>query len=735
MAFENTRKWNAFWIGTDRVMIDWRQPVLPAPFFRKEFVAEETENIQLCVCGLGYHEVLINGKRVSDGELMPTPTNFDRHAGYLVFDVSASLQKGKNTIGIVLGNGLFNCHTPEVWHFDKATWRNYPQAILELTCGGKTLLRSDNTWKYTYDGPITFDGLRNGEVYDARKEMPGWAENGFDDSNWQNAVVVPGPGGVLFEQTSPLCRVKGLFPMKEISPGVYDCAQNIAGRAEITVRGDAGAEIILKYSDVLDDDGKPDQKHIGMMIQQGEFQTEHYTLKGENSEVWHSRFTYHGFRYVSVEISGNAEVVSMTAQLIHSDIAEVGGFSCSDEIINKLEDCTKWSYKNNMVGIPTDCPHREKNGWINDHQLAAATGLFKYDSKELYREWLGTIRDCQRPNGHIPGMAPTSGWGYNWGSGPLFGAALMGIPREVYIFRGDDTLMRENYEAARKDLEFCASIAQGNIVRFGLGDWHHFPVLRSVVDPAFITTGWYYRNLKIFGDTAALFGNSDDVKWSCEKAEEVRSSFLKEYGNGNGSFANDEKSALASAVGFGLCPENEVRQTVDKLNAVMLKDDCLADFGIVGAKFVPRVLAEHGYADTAFRIFRQESFPGWAKWVLDGETTLLEDFPARESHNHIMYGDISAWFMQYAAGIVPSFDRPGFNEVVLKPCFAAGLDNVNAWYDTIHGRISVNWQRSGDTVTVSAVIPDGIPGKLIRPDGSETPFANNIVQQIPLPAK
>ena len=728
MSFNDTRKWNAFWIGTNQIMIDWRAPVLPAPCFRKEFMLEQSENVRLYVCGLGYHEVWINGKRVSDGELMPTPTNFDRHAGYLVFDISAYLKAGKNTIGVILGNGLFNCHTPEVWHFDKATWRNYPQLILELTSGEKTILASDNTWKYTYDGPITFDGLRNGEVYDARKEMPGWAENGFDDTAWQNAVVAPGPGGSLFEQTSPLCRVKGLFPMKEIAPGLYDCGQNIAGRAELAVQGEAGAEIILKYSDVLDENGALDQKHISIMVQQGEFQTEHYTLKGEGVEVWHSRFTYHGFRYVSVEISGKAEVFSLTAQLIYSDFAEVGDFSCSDEIINKLEACTKWSYKNNMVGIPTDCPHREKNGWINDHQLATATGLFNYDSKELYREWLGTVRDCQRPNGHIPGMAPTSGWGYNWGSGALFGAALMGIPREVYIFRGDDTLMRENYEAARKDLEFCESMAQGNIVRFGLGDWKHARGDDKAVDPAFITTGWYYRNLKIFGDAAKLFGREDDAKWSCEKAAEVRDSFLKEYSNGNGSFAKDEKSALASAIGFGLCPENEIRQTVEKLNTAMLSDGCRADFGIVGAKFVPRVLAEHGYADTALQIFRQENYPGWAKWVLDGETTLIEDFPGKESHNHIMYGDISAWFMQYAAGIEPSFDRPGFKEVVLKPCFVSAFDHVNAWYDTIYGRINIRWERTADGIAFTAGIPAGIPGKLILPDGRLIPFENTVDQ-------
>ena len=229
-------------------------------------------------------------------------------------------------------------------------------------------------------------------------------------------------------------------------------------------------------------------------------------------------------------------------------------------------------------------------------------------------------------------------------------------------------------------------------------------------------------------DAAKLFGREDDARWSYEKAAEVRDSFLKEYSNGNGSFAKDEKSALASAIGFGLCPENEIRQTVEKLNTAMISDGCRADFGIVGAKFVPRVLAEHGYADTALQIFRQENYPGWAKWVLDGETTLIEDFPGKESHNHIMYGDISAWFMQYAAGIEPSFDRPGFREVVLKPCFVSAFDHVDAWYDTIYGRINVRWKRTAAGIAFTADIPAGIPGKLILPDGRMIPFENTIDQ-------
>ena len=327
-------------------------------------------------------------------------------------------------------------------------------------------------------------------------------------------------------------------------------------------------------------------------------------------------------------------------------------------------------------------------------------------------------------------MAPTSGWGYNWGSGPLFGAALMGIPRDIYIFRGDDSLMRENYEAARKDLEFTASVAQGNIVHYGLGDWKHPFYEKRAVDPAFMNTGWFYRNLKIFSEAAEHFGKLDDAKWSAEKAAEVYDAFHGKFNNGGGSFAKDEKSALAAAIGFGLCPEKDILPAVEKLNASMLEDGCIADFGIVGAKFIPRVLTQYGYGDTALRIFTQEQAPGWARWVLNGETTLLESFIEDESHNHIMFGDLSAWLMEYVAGIKPAFDRPGFREVVLQPCFVTGLEHAAAWYDSIYGRINAKWERTSAGITFTATLPEGVPGKLILPDGKEIAFTDTLTEQI-----
>ncbi len=725
MSFSDTRCWNAFWISFGENMVDWRAKIFPAPCFRKEFETAAPGEYRLYISGLGFYEAYINGHRVGDGEFAPAPTNYDRHTGYLVHDVSGYLKTGKNTIAVMLGNGPYNCHTADAWHLDKATWRDYPKLIAEITCGGKSIVASDDTWRVTTSGPVTFDGFRNGEFYDARLEMTGWTDNGFDDSGWKQAEIVPGPGGILFEQTAPPCRIKKLFAMREIQPGLWDSGQNIAGRAEITVQGKPGSTVKLQYGDVLNPDGSLHLDDIGRFCFSGEFQTEKYTLKGDDTEVWHSRFTYHGFRYVTAEITGEAKIISLTAQAIHSDLTEIGGFTSSHPDINALEHCTYWSFVNNFVGIPTDCPHREKNGWVNDTQLASDTGLFHFDLTGGYREWLGSLRDSQRPSGQCPGMTPTSGWGYNWGSGPLFDTALMSIPRRIYMYRGDSSAMRENYEAFKLNMEFAAGMAKDNIYKSGLGDWMHYRPERAV-PPELVNTGWYYYDLSILADAAELFNFRDDALRYREKARLVAEAFNARFANGNGSFANDEKTALAVAAGFGLCSGNEAKLAAARLEQQVRNDAYIADFGIVGAKLVPRVLAEFGYAETGFNIFTQDKYPGWCKWVRDGETTLLEDFAGTSSHNHIMYGDISAWMMQYAGGLEPDFSRPGFREVVLKFRNILSLSSMHTWYDSIYGRIETEWKRSAGGVHFTARIPDGIPGKVEFPDGSEIAFCNSI---------
>ena len=407
-----------------------------APYFRCEFDAETVAGATLAICGLGWYEVCLNGRKVGDHVLDPIVTNYDLRARYVVYDVAAYLKPGRNTVGVVLGTGWYDHVDADVWNFDHAAWRDRCKFALHLRCGGAELVSGEPAgWRCTTAGPITFNSLRNGEYYDARLEMAGWAENGFDDSTWQVPVPLAPPGGVLEEQTSPPCRVMRVIrpvALKRLSPtrAVADFGVNLSGWCRIRVRGKAGDTVELRYGERLFPDGRVDKEHIGKFVLSGENQCDRYTLRGDGVEEWAPRFTFHGFQYC--QIDGEPELESVTAEFVHTSFADAGNFESPDAELNALQRAVQESYRGNFVGIPFDCPHREKNGWTGDTQLAAETGLCNFDAASSLEQWLDTLADCQRPSGQLPGIAPACGWGYNWGSGPAWDAAFFVIPELIY---------------------------------------------------------------------------------------------------------------------------------------------------------------------------------------------------------------------------------------------------------------------------------------------------------------
>ncbi len=706
------------WIGrSDATLRNWKAEVLPAPMFRREFtLTAEVKTACLKICGLGYYELHLNGARVGDHVLDPIVTKYDRLARYVSYDVANGLQAGENAVGVMLGNGWYNCFTADAWHFDKASWRDYPKLWMELTIelvnGQFVSLRSDKNWKIG-ESPIRFDGLRNGETYDAREEQPGWDLPGFDDSDWAPAGIVPGPGGILEEQTSPPCKVMDTLTPKSIQKirsgvFVYDIGQNIAGWAQLRVwDGDPGTEIVLRYGEKLKDNGEVEQSNINSFIRSGECQTDRYIMKGTGEEVWEPRFTYHGFRYVQVEgLPAAATLNHLRARVVRTAFDKIGTFNCSNEDVNSLQRVTEWSYIGNFVGIPTDCPHREKNGWTGDAQLAAETGLMNYDVAGSYTQWLDTMACCQRPNGQFPGIVPSSGWGYNWGSGPAWDAAFLLIPWYIYLYTGNSCVIERHYDAARRYLDFCNSMATDHILSFGLGDW--CPVEPERMPPAPLTsTAYYYVFAKTLSAFARITGNKEDFSGYEHLASSVRAAFNREFYRGNGVYDRGQMTALGCALYQGLVEETEREAVAQKLLHEVEVRGCKVDFGILGAKYVPRALADHGFVDVAYRLITQPEFPGWMHWLLNGATTFRESWGDTNSRNHIMFGDISAWFYNYLGGINPDPDRPGFEHVLLKPCPIAEVDRVHATHRSPFGLIDVRWEKQGDGILYSIDTPPG----------------------------
>ena len=689
-----------------------------APHFRAEFQLSALSPAVLLISGVGFYELYLNGRRVGDQVLDPIVTVYDRRVRFVRHDVTEHLKPGLNTVGVILGTGWFNCPAKDVWNFDHATWLDKCKFALKLYIGGELrLTTSARNWLCTASGPITFDSLRNGEYYDARLELPGWCENGFDASGWESPLELAPPGGILEEQTSPPCKV-----MRRIEPVtltklpdgaiIADFGVNLTGWCRIRVRGRAGQAVELRYGERLFADGHVDKEHIGKFVLSGENQFDRYILKGGGAEEWAPRFTFHGFQYCQIDT--DAELEAVTAEFVYTSFAQIGSVESSAAEFNQLLQATGETYRGNFVGIPSDCPHREKNGWTGDTQLACETGLCCFDAATSLEQWLDTLADCQRPSGQLPGIAPTSGWGYNWGSGPAWDAALFVIPETIYLYTGRRRAFETHFGAMLRYLDYAFDRATDDLVCFGLGDWNHVDPARMA--PAELTDSFY---LYCCTRLAAKFARRLNRPVAAEleaRAARVRDAVNRRYYNGDGSYAHDEMTSLGGALFHGVAPETERAVIAARLDRIVREHRYIPDFGILGSKAVPRALADAGYVETAYRMFTQPEYPGWIHWLRQGATTLWGNWHGEASRNHIMFGDVAAWSFRYLGGLAPDEDAPGFSKVTLRPNPVPQLEFFNMCHETPRGRIEVRWTNRDGEFRVDAKAPEGVECKLELPE-------------------
>lgn len=720
--------WTARWIAADPgFVID--QEVQPAPFLRKQITLDrDVASARAYVCGLGYYELRINGEKAGDSVLTPMFTRYDRSVLYDTIDVTSLLRRGDNALGVILGNGWYNCFTREVWMFAQAPWRHRPKLLLQLHIdlvdGTHLVVVSDTSWRVT-TGPITFDSLRNGEHYDARKELSCWDMPGYDDSAWKHASMIAPPGGNLRSCQMPPIRVTGTIKpvsVTEVSPGtsVYDLGQNISGWARICAEGSAGTEIVLRYGEKLAEDGSLDRAAIERFVRSGEFQTDRYTMKGEGKETWEPRFTYHGFRYVEVTgFPGIPTLDSLVGRVVHTDLDQCGVFECSNETLNGIQRCARWSTLTNYHGMPTDCPHREKNGWTGDAQVSAEQVLLNFNPATAYAKWLRDFRDVQRPSGQLPGIVPTGGWGYNWGSGPAWDSAIVHIPWFVYLYTGDRTVIEEMYDSIRLYVDYMTERAVDHIVKFGLGDWCP-PYDRDPDHPKCPTvvtdTAYYYTNALLLSKMARLTGRPDDERKYARLAEGIRKEFRDRFvDSSTGVVEGNCQTSMACALYQGLTSDDDKGLVFERLVEQVELRKRHIDCGILGAKYIMHALTENGRADLAYAIATQRTYPGWGHWIEQGATTLWESWSGDTSLNHHMFSDVSAWFYKGLAGINPDESAPGFRHVVIRPNPVGGLEWVRASHESMYGTVSSEWRVDEDRFELRVRIPVNCTATVVMP--------------------
>jgi alpha-L-rhamnosidase len=712
MGLLDKADWTGHWIGatTDT---EYR----PAPYLRRSFaLSKPIESARLTISGLGYYELHCNGKRVGDHVLDPGYTRYDRRALYVTYDLTPYLRRGENAIGAILGTGWQNVHTRAVWYFDRAPWRAAPRLLANLRVryrdGTSETIATDHQWRVA-TGPIVFDSIYGGESYDARLEMPGWDTAGFRDDGWRRASEVEAPGGLLTAQAMPPIRATQMITPVEVTeskPGVFvfDLGQGLSGHARLTVSAPAGTRITMRYGERLHPDGTLDATHLAQhQIKTDppqQFQTDIYICKGGGVETWEARFVYHGFQYVEVTgLPGKPSQESLKAVFTHTDVPSVGEFSCSNALLNRIWRNTRWSYLSNLASIPTDCPHREKNGWTGDAHLAAEAGLLNFDGITLYRKWVDDIADEQRPSGELPGIVPSSGWGYEWGNGPAWDSAYLLVPMYLYLYYGDARILTSHYEGMRRYVDYLTTRAMDGIVSIGLGDW----VPWKTETPVEVTsTAYYYRDALIVAKTAELLGRRDEAAHYAALADSIRRAFLARfYDRATHSVANGGQTALSCALYQELVPTEDRPAVLASLVAAVEKCDNHIDTGILGAKYLLNTLTDCGRTDVAYQIAAQKTEPGWGWWVEQGATTLWESWGGTDSRNHIMFGDISAWFVKALAGINPDPSGPGFRHILIQPHVVGDLTSATAHYDSVRGRIESGWRLEGDRLTLRVRIP------------------------------
>ncbi|HZK39269.1 MAG TPA: family 78 glycoside hydrolase catalytic domain [Clostridia bacterium] len=729
---------------------------IPAPYFRKSFHLQNNPKFaEVTICGLGFYDLYINGKKITKGYLAPYISNPDDLIYFDNYKLTDLLRVGENIIGVQLGNGMQNAPGGRVWDFHLARFRGAPKLALTFEAEFKNedelIFEADESFK-TAPSPVWFDDLRCGEFYDARKEIPGWNEPGFDDSNWSNALIADKPRG-----EGKLCEAEPIVKSMEIPPveirpaklasftpradivGIdtaykpknregflYDFGVNIAGLCRLKINGTAGQQIELQFCEYLEEDGSPSYSNINF-FPDGYAQRDIYICKGDGEEYYTPSFTYHGFRYCVVMgiTAEQAKPELLTCLVLHSDLEERGSFKCSDEMANTLQELTRRSDLSNFHYFPTDCPHREKNGWTGDAAISCEHMTLNLSPEKSFSEWLCNVRKAQAEDGSLPGIVPTTGWGFAWGNGPAWDCALTYLPYYTYMYRGDKKILQENATAIFRYLHYIgAKRGEDGLIKIGLGDWLH--VARDGSNhkapleftDSVITMSICEKAAFIFGELGLTLQQQFAQGLYGELRAAVRERLVD---FGTMTVTGRCQSTQSMAIYYDVFEPGEKQKAFEVLLQIIRECGGHIDFGILGARVIFHVLSEFGMSDLAYNMITRTDFPSYGYWVAIGATSLWEDFQPKgkrpNSLNHHFFGDISNWFISKIAGLQVNPYGTDVREVHIKPSFVTALDHAQAHYDTVAGRVETGWRREGDEFILKIKIPSAVKGKIILPAG------------------
>ncbi len=719
-----------------------------APYLRRAFDLDfAPAKADIKIAGLGFYRIWVNGREITRGHMSPYISNPDHFIYYDVYDLTELLAVGKNVIGVQLGNGFLNEFAGVPYQFDLADFRSAPKLAVAFEAvddsGNKLTFEADSQFK-CHPSPITYDSIRVGEMYDANLEIGGWNLPDFDDSEWTDAHWCESPRGQLTECTvSPIVTEFELAPvdirwakvgvmpilwdrLKDVHVPedmnregyLYDFGLNRAGIFRLRIKGKKGQKVVLQFCEQLDANGDLDLAPMSASPY-GYSQRSEYTCKGDGIEEYTPSFTYFGYQYCLVMgiTEEQATPDLLTYVVMNTKLERAGDFKCSDERINKLQEATINSDLANFFHIPTDCPTREKNGWLGDACFSIEQYLYNFDCIDNFKEWFKGINYCQSPEGIFHATVP-AGTDWSYGQGPSTDSSAVMMPYQMWRYTGDKQILINSANTILRYLNYITTeVGEDGLMHSGLGDWCH------VAREAYLFKApRIFTNSAIFLETARLAVRIyDEIGWMPHKhfAEEIFNNMRTAIRNrlvdfGTMTVAGRCQTAQAMAIAYGVFDKGEEQAAFNALVDMIEESNEFMDIGTLGIRVLFDVLADHGRSDLALKLIMREEFPSFG-WLIDqGATTLREDLrtgaTTNGSKNHHFMGHVSAWFYKNLAGIKINPNHLSADEINIQPRFLDGIDYVTAHYDAKPGRVAVDWKRDGDEILFRLDYPEDAIG-------------------------
>jgi alpha-L-rhamnosidase len=717
----------------------------PLPLLRHEFdVRENMTQARLYITSLGSYEAELNGERLGDHVLAPGWTSYDHRLRYQTFDVTTLLREGRNAIGVFLGDGWYRSKLNNGLAGRRSIYGTRLALLAQLEIayadGSRERVVTDESWQAA-PGPILASDLYDGESYDARREIPGWSEPGYEGRDWFPVRLLERDLATLVAPSGPPVRRTELLTPVAIttSPSgraIVDFGQNLAGRLCLTVRGEAGQTISLRHAELLVD-GELYTRPLGTAQA-----TDRYTLRGGGEETWEPRFTFHGFRYAEVDgWPGELHAEHICAVVCHSDMERTGWFECSDPLINRLHENVVWSMRSNFLDIPTDCPQRaERLGWTGDIQVFSSTASFLYDTSGFLASWLADLAAEQRamggtvphvvPNTLPESYLPTAGWG----------DAAVVVPWVLYQRFGDLGILETQFESMRAWVDFVdRQVGETHLWNKGYqyGDWLDptAPPNRAEAartDSALVATAYFARSAELLVQIAGLLGRSEEEARYRTLADQIREAFAAEFLTPNGGVLSDAETGYALVLQFGLLADDTQRRHAGRrLAKLVRRADYHISTGFLGTPLICDALCEAGYDNVAYRLLTQRECPSWLFPVTMGATTIWERWDALRpdgtpnpggmlSYNHYAFGAVADWLHRTVAGLAAA--SPGYRRLYIAPRPGGNLTSARTRHRTPYGLADVSWHIDAGQLTLEATVPPNTTALVRLPGDAGTPF-------------